>query len=53
MEPVINLDFTVEELNLILKGLGELPAKDSMHMIAKIQQEAGKQLNPPNNEGAE
>ena len=53
METTVNLDFTVEELNLILKGLGELPAKESMNMIAKIQGSASKQLNPPKDEGAE
>lgn len=40
----IKLDFTVEECNLILKALGELPAKESIVMINKISSEAQKQL---------
>lgn len=31
--------FTVEELNLILQGLLELPAKMSMNAVMKIQNE--------------
>jgi len=35
--------FTMEQVNLILLGLGELPAKQSLNMIGYIQQEAAKQ----------
>ena len=46
-----NLKFylTVEEANVILAGLGELPAKLSMGLISKIKAQAEKQQE----EGAE
>lgn len=54
----INLDLSLEEINLILNGLGELPAKASMGVIQKIQQQAQPQVVPepveaPEGEGAE
>lgn len=42
----INLDLSLEEINLILNGLGELPAKASMGVIQKIQQQAQPQVVP-------
>ena len=42
----INLDLSLEEINLILGGLGELPAKASMGVIQKIQQQAQPQVVP-------
>ena len=38
-------DKTLDEVNLILKGLLELPAKESMNLIIEIQNEAQEQLN--------
>lgn len=54
----INLDLSLEEINVILGGLGELPAKASMGVIQKIQQQAQPQVVPepveaPEGEGAE
>ena len=54
----INLDLSLDEINLILNGLGELPAKASMGVIQKIQQQAQQQVVPepieaPEGEGAE
>ena len=54
----INLDLSLEEINVILSGLGELPAKASMGVIQKIQQQAQPQVVPepveaPEGEGAE
>ncbi len=40
----INLDLSLEEINMVLGGLGELPAKASMGVIQKIQQQAGPQV---------
>ena len=40
----IKLELSVEEVNLIFEGLGELPAKKSEGLRAKIYQEAKKQL---------
>tara|TARA_B100000902_G_scaffold383053_1_gene421416 strand:+ start:307 stop:465 length:159 start_codon:yes stop_codon:yes gene_type:complete len=47
-----NLKFylTVDEANVILAGLGELPAKLSMGLISKIKSQAEKQQQE---EGAE
>ncbi len=42
----IKLDLSLDEINTILGGLGELPAKASMGVIQKIQQQAGPQVTP-------
>ena len=42
----IKLDLSLEEINMILGGLGELPAKASMGVIQKIQQQASPQVQP-------
>ena len=41
---VFKFEFTEQECNLLLKGLGELPAKESYQMIGKIQQESKEQI---------
>jgi|APGre2960657404_1045060.scaffolds.fasta_scaffold261148_2 hypothetical protein len=38
-------EFTEKEINLILTGLAELPAKVSMEMIIKLRNLAQTQLN--------
>ena len=38
-----SFQFTSEQVNLILSGLGKLPAEVSFNMITLIQQEATKQ----------
>lgn len=40
----VKLEFSVEEVNVLLAGLGELPAKTSLGLIEKIRSEAVKQL---------
>lgn len=40
----VKLELSIEEVNLIFEGLGELPAKKSEGLRAKIYQEAQKQL---------
>lgn len=40
----LNFQFTVSETQLILKGLSELPFKESADLIQKIQMTANKQL---------
>jgi len=55
-EETLTFNFTVSEANTILGALGELPAKVSMGLIVKIQQEATSQrveLEEENEEGAE
>jgi|TARA_R100001126_G_C4815454_1_gene144013 hypothetical protein len=39
----MNLTLTIEEANLVLAGLLELPAKMSMQLIQKIHQQAQEQ----------
>ena len=40
----VKLELSLEEVNLIFEGLGELPAKKSEGLRAKLYQEAKKQL---------
>ena len=40
----VTLELTVDELNIILAGLGELPAKASIALIDKIRKTASEQL---------
>jgi lipase chaperone LimK len=39
----MNLELTIEETNLILSALGELPAKQSMNLIIKIMKDYEQQ----------
>lgn len=41
----ITLTLTVEEVELLLKGLGELPYKDVRKLFPKIQKSAQQQVN--------
>jgi hypothetical protein len=41
----INLKVTIEEANLVLEGLGNLPFARVFALIAKIQEQAGQQCN--------
>jgi hypothetical protein len=43
----LTFKITIEEANLILAGLQELPAKASNPLTAKIQQQAREQLAEP------
>ena len=43
-DKVIQLSFTVQEVNTILAAMGEVPAKVSMGIIQKIQAQAGPQV---------
>jgi len=40
----VTLNLTVGEVNLVLGGLGELPAKLSINLIEKIRMQATAQL---------
>lgn len=46
---MITLNLTVEEVNLILAGLHELPAKVSINLIMKLQAEGQKQFEAQQN----
>lgn len=48
-DKTFNITFTLDELNMVLGALGELPAKASMSLIMNIQQQAqqqGQQAEP-------
>ena len=42
----MKFEFKIEEVNIILQGLGELPAKLSMNLIQSVQQQAAAQMQP-------
>jgi hypothetical protein len=44
----INLRLTIEEANLILEGLGNLPFAKVYALVGKIQDQAGQQLTRNN-----
>lgn len=51
---MIKIELNLEEVNLVLTGLGELPAKQSMSVITNIQQQAAPQVGQDQEEeGAE
>jgi hypothetical protein len=39
-----DFSFTEQEINLILSGLGKLPAEMSLKLILEIQKEASEQI---------
>jgi len=41
---VINLTVTIDEANLILRGIGLLPFAEVYQLVAKLQQQAAQQL---------
>ena len=49
-DAVLKFELTISEANLILSSLGDLPAKTSMKVIQKMQEQAEPQvalLTPP------
>ena len=46
----LNFTFTIDKLNIILAGLGEVAAKRSAAVITKIQDEAKSQIEPVDNQ---
>ena len=45
---MIKLEFTLEEINKVLTGLLELPAKTSMELYLRLQKEAQIQVDLSN-----
>jgi hypothetical protein len=43
-KPTIKFEFTIDEINGILSGLGKSPAEFSMFGIQLIQEQAGPQI---------
>lgn len=48
MDELIGFNFTIQETNTVIKGLLELPAKESMNLILKIQNTAQQKINELN-----
>ena len=42
----LNFQLSIDDTNVVLAGLGELPAKASFDLINKIKVQAGPQLQP-------
>lgn len=42
----MTFELELAEVNIILQGLGELPAKLSMNLIQNIQDQAASQMQP-------
>lgn len=40
----VKLDITIDEANLILEALGEMPFKRVFGLVSKVQQQASEQL---------
>lgn len=43
----LTFNLNINEVNIILQGLGEMPAKTSMNIIEKIRGQAAPQLSGP------
>ena len=44
----MKFELSLEEVNLVLAGLSELPAKQSLSLILKLQEEASAQIKAKN-----
>jgi len=49
----MKFELELAEVNIILQGLGELPAKLSMSLIQTIQEQAASQMQPNMEEAPE
>lgn len=47
MQTINFTDLTPDEANIVLAGLGELPAKISMGLLLKLKQQGDAQMQPP------
>jgi|TARA_B110000495_G_scaffold190324_1_gene192345 hypothetical protein len=46
----MNFELSMKEVNIVLQGLGELPAKLSMNVIKLVQDQAAAQMQPTSGE---
>ena len=46
MQTINFTDLTPDEANIVLAGLGELPAKISIQLIAKLKRQGDAQMQP-------
>ena len=51
-EDTLDFKLTIEEINLVLQGLGELPAKLSINLINSVQTQAASQMQPQSDQAA-
>ena len=51
-EDTLDFKLTIEEVNLVLQGLGELPAKLSINIINSVQTQAASQMQPQSDQAA-
>ena len=49
----LTFNVTLDEANIILAGLGELPTKVSAGLVTKLQQQAGPQIQAQQETAAE
>ena len=49
----MKFELELAEVNIVLQGLGELPAKLSMSLIQSIQEQAASQMQPNMEEAPE
>ncbi len=42
----MKFELSIEEVNIVLQGLGEVPAKLSMNVIKLVQDQAAAQMQP-------
>jgi hypothetical protein len=49
-EATINLSVTLDEANLILEGLGQLPFVRVYRLIARLQEQGSRQVSNPDTE---
>lgn len=49
-DTVIKLELTVEEVNIVMSGLAELPVKISIKTLQRVEDQTRRQLNSSNNE---
>ena len=49
----MKFELELAEVNIVLQGLGELPAKLSMSLIQTIQEQAASQMQPTMEEAPE
>lgn len=45
----VTLELSLDEVNVVLAGLGELPAKTSLNVIDKVRSQAVSQMQKKNN----
>lgn len=52
MENLIKLELSLDEINVIIKGLSKLPLEESLVVFTKVKENAEKQLTETKNGGS-